>query len=335
MEKLRVGVVGCGEIGREHIARITNKFSGADVVAVSDVFIEGARKIGEPLGASIYNNSADLVYDDDVDAVICTSPDIAHLETIMQCIEAEKPVFSEKPLSTSAAESKAIVEAEMRTGRHLVQVGFMRRYDPGFRQMKQMIDDGSFGPILYSRCTHWAVSVGRDYDDQLVISDASIHEIDTLRWLMQDDYESAQVIIPKETSRTHTQLHDPQILMLRFKSGCVAIVEIFMNSGLGFDINCQLVCEDGIIDLPGPAYPTYRQKGGLVIPIEQDWKRRFVAAYDNEIQDWIQSTLKGEVNGPSAWDGYVSNAVMEALLDAQISGEVEAITIDEKPDFYK
>ena len=148
MEKLRVGVVGCGAIGREHIARITDKFSGAEVVAVSDVFVEGARKIGEPLGACIYNNSADLVYDDDVDAIICTSPGFAHRETILQALEAGKPIFSEKPLTTSAAESKEIVEAEMRGGKRLIQVGFMRRYDRGFRQIKQMLDSGDFGEAL-------------------------------------------------------------------------------------------------------------------------------------------------------------------------------------------
>ena len=335
MEKLRVGVVGCGAIGREHIARITDKFSGADVVAVSDVFVEGARKIGEPLGASIYNNSADLVYDDDVDAIICTSPAFAHGETIMQAIEAGKPIFSEKPLSTSAAESKAIVEAEMRSGKHLVQVGFMRRYDRGYQQLKQLLEGGTFGSPLYSRNTYWNIEQGRDFDSHMVVTEAAIHDIDVLRWLMQDEYESAQVFVPKQTKNTHIGLKDPQLFMLRFKSGRIATMEMFMNCGFGFDINCQIVCENGVMDLPAPSYPTYRQNGGLTVPIEQNWKHRFVEAYDDEIQDWINSTLRGEVNGPNAWDGYVTNVVMETLTAAQLSGEAEPIVTGDIPDFYK
>ncbi|HIV67400.1 MAG TPA: Gfo/Idh/MocA family oxidoreductase, partial [Candidatus Butyricicoccus stercorigallinarum] len=126
MELLRIGVVGCGAIGREHIERITHKLSGGKVVAVSDVFVEGAHKVGDPLGATVYNNSADLVNDPDVDAVICTTPGFAHKETVMQAIEIGKPVFCEKPLTTSAQDSLDIVNAEVAGGKHLVQVGFMR-----------------------------------------------------------------------------------------------------------------------------------------------------------------------------------------------------------------
>ena len=323
MEKLRVGVVGCGAIGREHIARITDKFSGAEVVAVSDVFVEGARKIGEPLGACIYNNSADLVYDDDVDAIICTSPGFAHRETILQALEAGKPIFSEKPLTTSAAESKEIVEAEMRGGKRLIQVGFMRRYDRGFRQIKQMLDSGDFGEALYSRSTYWNPQIGHDYDNQMIITDASIHDLDIIHWLLNDEYESARVFQPKRSSHAHKGLNDPQILMLKMKSGRIATVEIFLN------------CQYGVIDLPTPAAPTFRKSGNLSVPLEQNWKRRFTDAYDAEIQDWINSTLKGEVNGPNAWDGYITNVTMEALTAAQLSGEEESIIIDERPDFYK
>ena len=72
MDLLRIGVVGCGAIGREHINRITNKLSGGKVVAVSDLYVEGAHKVGDPIGATVYSNSADLVHDPDVDAIVCT-----------------------------------------------------------------------------------------------------------------------------------------------------------------------------------------------------------------------------------------------------------------------
>lgn len=335
MELLRIGVVGCGAIGREHIDRITNRLSGGKVVAVSDLFVEGAHKVGEPLGATVYSNSADLVNDPDVDAVICTTPGFAHQETVMQALEAGKPIFCEKPLTTSAEESLEIVEAEMAGGKKLVQVGFMRRFDQSYQQVKEMLDSGEFGAPLYLKCTHWNPSVDDNYDTEMAVTDTAIHEIDILHWLVNDDYESAQVMMPRQTSDKHPELKDPQLMFLRCKSGLIAMIEVFVNCKFGYDINCQIVCENGVIDLPKPSFPTYRKAGGMTTPIEQRWKKRFIQAYDVEIQDWIDATRKGEVHGPDAWDGLIANLTADALVASQKTGEIVPIQAGERPEFYK
>lgn len=335
MELLRIGVVGCGAIGREHIDRITNRLSGGKVVAVSDLFVEGAHKVGEPLGATVYSNSADLVNDPDVDAIICTTPGFAHHETVMQALEAGKPVFCEKPLTTSAEDSLEIVEAEMAGGKKLVQVGFMRRFDKSYQQVKEMLDSGEFGAPLYLKCTHWSPSVDDNYDTEMAVTDTAIHEIDILHWLVSDDYESAQVIMPRQASDKNPELMDPQLMFLRCKSGLIAMIEVFVNCKFGYDINCQIVCENGVIDLPKPSFPTYRKAGGMTTPIEQSWKKRFIQAYDVEIQDWIDATRKGEVHGPDAWDGLIANLTADALVASQKTGEIVPIQAGERPEFYK
>lgn len=335
MGLLNIGVVGCGAIGREHINRITNKLSGGKIVAVSDVFVEGAHKVGEPIGATVYNNSADLVNDPDVDAIICTTPGFAHKETVMQALEAGKPVFCEKPLTTTAEDSREIVEAEIAGGKKLVQIGFMRRYDKGYRQVKELLDSGEFGAPLYLKCTHWNPEVGDNYDTPMAVHDTAIHEIDVLHWLVGDDYVSAQVMMPRQTVHTHPDLKDPQLMFLRCKSGLVAMVEVFVNCRFGYDINCQIVCEEGVIDLPSPQFPSYRKSGGLTIPIEQNWQKRFVEAYDVEIQDWIDATRNGELHGANAWDGYIANATADALVASQTSRVEQPIDIGEKPEFYR
>ena len=71
---------------------------------------------------------------------------------VLAAIKAGKPVFSEKPLANTAADGKEIVEAEMAGGKHLVQVGFMRRYDRGYRQVKELIDSGKFGAPMVIKC---------------------------------------------------------------------------------------------------------------------------------------------------------------------------------------
>lgn len=81
-----------------------------------------------------------------------------------------------------------IVEAEMATGKHLVQVGFMRRYDKGYRQVKELVDKKACGEPLILHCTHRAPKVGADYDTSQAVTETMIHEIDVLHWLINDEY---------------------------------------------------------------------------------------------------------------------------------------------------
>ena len=334
MNTLRVGVIGTGAIGQEHIARITNKLVGAKVVAVTDLNAPNAKQAADSCGARVEKDGDGVVSAPDVDAVIVCSPGPAHAETVLQAIAAGKPVFCEKPLATTAKDCKRIVDAEAACGKHLVQVGFMRRYDRGYRQMKEVIDSGEMGEPLLVHCAHRNAGVSESYITSMAVNDTAIHEIDTLRWLIDDDYISAQVIAGRGTKYAHPKLKDPQMMILRTKGGITIDIEVFVNCKFGYDIQCEVCCEEGIVRMPEPAFPTVRKDGNRSVRIEQDWKRRFADAYDAEIQQWIASTLKGEVNGPTAWDGYTAAATSDALVKSQETGGIEPIATGERPAFY-
>lgn len=114
----------------------------------------------------------------------------------------------------SAEGCRRIVDAEMKAGRRLVQVGFMRPYDEGYLALKKVIDDGDIGAPLMLRCAHRNQSVGENYTTDMAITNTLIHELDVLRWLLNDDYRSVQVRFPRSTSHTHARLKDPQIVSL-------------------------------------------------------------------------------------------------------------------------
>ena len=109
---LRVGIIGCGGMGRDHIRRLTEKIQGAEVVAVSDVFEESAKKAAEICGAKVYTDSRELINAEDVDAVFIVSPGFAHVDSLLQAIEAGKRIFCEKPLCTTAEDCLKVVKAE-------------------------------------------------------------------------------------------------------------------------------------------------------------------------------------------------------------------------------
>ncbi|RAS82852.1 Gfo/Idh/MocA family protein [Priestia endophytica] len=333
---LKIGVIGTGAIGQDHIRRITNKLSGGKIVAVTDVNKEQAKAIVETqnLDAKIYDDGHELIKADDVDAIVVTSWGPTHEEFVLAAIEVGKPVFCEKPLAITAEGCKKIVEAEIATGKSLVQVGYMRRYDTGYRALKNVIESGKIGEPLIVHCAHRNPTVPDTYTGDMAIVDTFIHEIDVLRWLLNDDYVSVQIVAPRKTSNALEHLQDPLIVLLETKQGIRINAEIFVNCQYGYDIQCQVVGETGIANLPEPSSVVLRSEARLSTEILVDWKDRFIDSYDTELQDWINSTLKGEVNGPTAWDGYVAAVTSDACLEAKESGNIVPISLEERPEFY-
>ncbi|WP_062118620.1 Gfo/Idh/MocA family protein [Aureimonas sp. AU40] len=334
---LKIGVIGTGAIGQEHIARLNGKLAGSSVVAVNDINSENAQAVAARLcpSAKVHATGQDLVNSPDVDAVLVTSWGPSHEEFVLAAIEAGKPVFCEKPLATTAEACLRIVEAEIASGRHLVQVGFMRRYDAGYRLLKEVVTSGQIGDPLMLHCAHRNPSVPAHYVGDMGITDTFIHEIDVLRWLVDDDYVSAQVIQGKRSRHALNGLDDPYIVVLKTKSGVVIDTEIFVNCQFGYDIQCQIVGEDGTANLPEPATVPMRKNQMAGQSIMMDWKLRFIDSYDVELQEWVQATLQGKVTGPTAWDGYFAAVTSDACVEAKRTGQIVAINTDARPDFYR
>lgn len=332
---LRLGVIGTGAIGQDHIHRITYSLTGAEIIAVTDVNTEQAYAVvkKEKLNAKVYENGHEVINAADVDAIIVTSWGPTHEEFVLASIAAGKPVFCEKPLATTADGCKRIVDAEISHGKQLVQVGFMRRYDKSYRQLKKVIGEGKIGEPLMVHCAHRAPKAP-GFSGDMAISDAFVHEIDVLRWLLNDDYVSAQVILPRNTRLVDKGLQDPHIVLLETKQGIRIDTEIFVNCQYGYDIQCQVVGETGTANLPEPSSVLIRSEAKLSNEILVDWKDRFIDSYDVELQEWIHSTVKGEMHCPSAWDGYVVAVTADACVKAKRTGQIEPISLPERPRFY-
>ncbi len=336
---VRIGVIGCGGIGVEHIKRITNTLSGGVVVAVNDINQEHAEQVIKDLGlqAKFYADGHELVHAADVDAVLVTCWGPAHKEYVLDAVNAGKYCFCEKPLATTAEDCLEIVEAEMKQGKHLVQVGFMRRFDAGYVALKKAIDAGEIGAPLMLHAAHRNPVVDDRYTTDMAINDTMIHEIDVLHWLLDDEYVSAQVVYPRKTQYASDHLADPQIVMVETKKGVRIDVEIFVNCKYGYDIKCEVVGEDGIAYLPEPATVQVRKDAALKRPILMDWKERFIEAYDVELQAFLNNINNGTpLNGPTSWDGYAAALTADVCVKAQQKpGEILPIQLKECPDFYK
>jgi len=336
MEKdLNICLVGTGWIGKSHILRINSRLKGGKVVAVSDVNSAAGKAAAEAFGCEYVADPKAMIASKAFDAVIVTTADAAHAEYTTAAIRAGKFVFTEKPLAPDRENCRKVIEAEMEGGRMLVQVGFMRRYDPGYRQLKKMLASGQYGAPLLLHCAHRNPDVPDDYTTPMEVENSMIHEIDVLRWLLGEDYATAEVACGRKTRHAGPQLQDPQVMILTTKSGVRIDVEMFAKARYGYDIKCEIVCEEGILNLPEPAFAMVRTNMARVTPIAKDWGERFPEAFDIEFQEWIDATAAGRVDGPNSWDGYMGAIAASCASRARDTGTVVRIDGEPMPEFYR
>ncbi len=335
---LQIGVIGLGAIGRDHVKRLSQRITGCKVVAVSEVNEAVGKEVAEQYGARFYADGEELINSPSVQAVMVTAWDPAHAQYVMASIKAGKPVFCEKPLATEVSECEEIVRAEQELGRRVVQVGFMRRYDPGYQELKRAIQEGKIGQAMVVHACHRNMSHAATMTSEMSIKNSGAHEIDVLRWLLEDEYVSGQVVLPRQSRISAKEgLQDPQIMMLRTEKGICIDVEISQSSGYGYDIQCEVVGDLGTARLPDPPAVITKTDCSRTTAISPDWQSRFVEAYNIELQDWVDRTRMGqEPGGASAWDGYMVCLTANVLGQCrEEGGTAKEIKLPEKPDFYR
>jgi myo-inositol 2-dehydrogenase/D-chiro-inositol 1-dehydrogenase len=333
---VRVGIIGTGLIGEDHGRKLANVVAGATVSAVTDVRRDRAAEVAEALGgARVFEGGHELIASDGVDAVLVTSIGETHAEFVLACIEAGKPVMCEKPLAPTVPECERILEAEVAYGRRLVIVGFMRRYDTGYRQVKATLESGSIGEALILHNIHRNSEVGEGFTSSMTMTDSMIHEVDVTRWLLGEEITAVQVIPPKRSPMAMPHLQDPQFAVFTTASGIISTVEFFANARYGYDVRCELVGSLGTASLVNPVVASTVAAGQHLATVPADWRARFAAAYTAELQAWVDGLDRGETVGPSAWDGYAATSVVEVGVNAVATDERLAVRYVEKPPLYR
>jgi myo-inositol 2-dehydrogenase/D-chiro-inositol 1-dehydrogenase len=269
----------------------------------------------------------------DVDAVIVASPDFTHAPLSRACIAAGKPVLCEKPLSQSSAECREVMQAEQAAGRPLVMLGFMRRYDQSYVEMKSALTNGRIGRALMMHNFHRNVATpAADFTGAMAITNSAPHEFDVVRHVLGTEYAAIAAFQPKRSDARVA----PVVMVLETNDGQMVTIEINNNAAYGYDVRGELVGEIGSIQMVAPGYSRVDAALTQSAAYDADWRGRYAEAYRRQNRDFLHFVTTGEFPAIASdcWDGLAAANVAAAGVRALTEGRRVAVELEARPAFY-
>jgi myo-inositol 2-dehydrogenase / D-chiro-inositol 1-dehydrogenase len=319
---MRIGVAGVGRIGAFH-GRTLAASSLVDRLLVADVDRARAERVAAELDASVAASVAELVSGGGVDALVVAASTPVHAELIHLAADARVPVFCEKPIALDLDTTDDVLEHVARAG-ILLQIGFQRRFDPGYLAAREAVRNGSLGELYLVRVaghdpepppeSYVAASGG-------IWRDLLIHDFDVVPWVV--DQEVVEVYADgaahSEVFDRHADV-DAAAAILRFSGGLLGIVSGSRLDPRGYDIRLEVLgARDSIAvgldgrtplrsvepEVPPPAAPGYR-----------DFMDRFATAYRAELQAFLEAVRDGL---PAPVGGAAARRALRLALAAERS----------------
>ncbi|TNC48502.1 Gfo/Idh/MocA family oxidoreductase [Rubellimicrobium rubrum] len=320
---LGVGVIGAGVMGAYHARLLRDSTGGAHLAAVCDA--DPSRAVQAAGEARTFSDPLALIADPGIRAVVIASPDATHAPLALACLRVGKPVLLEKPIAPTAAEGWQVVEAEVALGRRLVQMGYMRRFDGAYLEMKAAADKGLIGAPVLLHNIHRNPGAPDWFTGPMPITNSFVHEIDASRWLLGAEMVSASIhaapggeplMITMETSRSE-----------------IVSSEVFINAAYGYHVHAELVGRRGTVAMAAPALALVNSDGRQGFGFPDNWVPRFAQAYRDQMQAWVRSVATGVPIGPSAWDGFCATSVAEQIARGMAQGRTQLV-LPARPSLY-
>jgi inositol 2-dehydrogenase len=327
--KLKVGVVGLGRLGKVYVRDLAARIPETTVVAVADIDRALAGTIAEEFGIPRAHGSAeDLIADPNVDAVVIVTPTHAHRNNVISAAESKKPTFCEKPPALSLAECAAMAAAVDKSG-SFFQMGFMRRFDPGYAAAKQKIERGEIGrPVVFKSSSRDPFRPSLEYANPAssggIMVDMGIHDFDLARWFMGDvDAVTATGAVLAYPEMASIGDIDNAIAMLEFADGRLGVIDLTRNGVYGYDISTELLGDAGTVRI-GYLRETpilTMTKNSVAHDTVPYFMERFERAYTIQLQNFAQNVLNDRTPAVLLKDGVEALRTALAATVAHRTGQ--------------
>ncbi|MCS7119595.1 MAG: Gfo/Idh/MocA family oxidoreductase [Nitrososphaerota archaeon] len=302
-DRLRVAVVGAGFWGKNHL-RVLSELPEAELVAVCDLDEQRAKAAAEKYGIKAYVESMEMYRREHVEAVNLCVWSTRLAEEAMKALRMGKHVLVEKPMASSVREAKKIVE--MAKSRNLrLMVGFIERFNPAVRRLKQAIDDGEIGlpvSVTVRRVSRWPERIG----DVGVVKDTAIHDIDIVRYIFG---EEPIAVFARTGNLRHERFEDYAQIMLAFPNGKSAFIEA--NWLTPYKVRRLTVTgSEAIISLDYITQEMTIETLGQTLTPRYEWEEPLKI----ELKHFVQSILEGNETMVTGLDGLKALQIAEAAL---------------------
>jgi scyllo-inositol 2-dehydrogenase (NAD+) len=327
--KLRIGVLGVGEMGRRHADNLRRLVPEAHLVAVADASVDRARQVAAELEVENSFSSLEEMLGCDLQAVLISTPDKFHAQAIEVIAAAGKDILSEKPVALSLADAERALAAVKKAGVRL-QIGFMRRYDPAYAAAMKRVEAGDIGePVVFK-------SIGRDKDvpplaayqsgiNGMVFYNNTIHDFDLARWLMRDEVTEVHSYTTVAIRPEVAQYGDvvASVVNLKYERGAIGNVESYVQAIYGYDVRTEVVGSKGSIFIGSldktPA--TFLSASGGTHILADHFLSRFADAYLAEVVDFVHNMLHDRPPRVTAEDGIKALEIAVAAENSHAQGK--------------
>jgi myo-inositol 2-dehydrogenase/D-chiro-inositol 1-dehydrogenase len=335
INKLNVGIVGAGRIGKVHAETLAFRMPEARILAVADVNREAAQAVAARCGIpTVAGSSEEIFANSAIEAVLICSSTNTHADLIVQAAQAGKHIFCEKPIAHSLSQIDRALAAVEQAGVKL-QIGFNRRFDANFARVRQAVVSGEIGtprlmhiisrdpappPLSYIR-----VSGG-------IFMDMTIHDFDMARFLIGDEvaeiYTSGGVMVDPEIGKAGDL--DTALIVLRFKHGVIGSIDNCRQAAYGYDQQVEILGSEGKIATDN-CYPNQAMvsTGKMVrkdLPLNF-FMDRYTESFTSELRSFVAAVRENRPTAVTGIDGRIP--VVMALAARKSYDEHRPVRLEE------
>lgn len=334
MKKIKIGAIGLGRLGLQHVKNIAFKIPNAELTAICDMNEEKLLKVQKdwsiPHG---YRDFDEMIKNKELDAVVITSPSALHTMQIARALEAGLHVFSEKPLGTTVEECKIAEAAVEKHEDKVFMLGFMRRYDPSYAYAKKKIDKGEIGrPILFrgysqdpESAIEGAIAYAGHSGGQFI--DMAVHDIDLARWMMGSEPKSIFAIGGCYAHPEFGKYKDGDNVSALMQLENDAMVFLFAGRTAphGYNVETEIIGTKGILriaNVPQKNLVEILDEYGVRKECSEDFIERFEQAYIEELNEFIDCILTGRKPEVTVYDGTKTTEIAYKCKEAFETGQL-------------
>ena len=309
--KLKIGIIGAGRIGKLHAENIVNNFRDIEIKAIADIYTDKIEDWAKSIGIkNIYKDYHEIINDEEIDAILICSSTNTHSMIIIEAANAGKNIFCEKPIDFHINKIKEALKAVEEAGVKF-QIGFNRRFDHNFKKVRQLVKSGKIGDCHIIKVTsrdpqpppieYVKVSGG-------IFVDMTIHDFDMVRYLTGSDveevYTNATVLVDPLIGETGDV--DTAIISLKFKNGAIGVIDNSRRAAYGYDQRVEVFGSLGAVTVNNDTDTTailHTKEGIVSEKPKYFFLERYKDSFISELREFFDAIINDTDTQVTGMDG--------------------------------